>query len=285
MTILSALPYPGTVKYVVQVGLYPSSDPGFGIELQRSVGSTSNFGQIAVISPETAAGFVRYTDVLPHTTATYYYRARHTKPGYTDGAFTGITASTVGRLMQFQPGNGPFIGLTGAGVGQDLFLSSGASVKVGTESAAGSIGKTIRFPATQYVAAAAGVGYSYGLGTLVPQTTGTGFSYRASYVMPKGITITGFRAALQRKSAGSAAVCKLYRIDTAASATLITTLTSTQTAGSAVSLRNSSALSETVSTANYFIGDLSLSSSGASNNAALLYTEFDYAMADYQNAY
>lgn len=134
MTIVSGLPYPITVKYVIQVGLYPSSDPGFGIELQRSVGSTSNFGQIALISPETGSGFVRYSDVLPHTTATYYYRARHTKPGYTDGAFTGIVASTVGRLAQFQPGNEPFVSLTAAGFGQDIYLTPGNTIKVGTQS-------------------------------------------------------------------------------------------------------------------------------------------------------
>ena len=76
------------------VGLHPSSQPNFGVELSRAAGtSTHSFETVRKIGPNSGEPNV-YTDLLPLSTIRYLYRARHVREGYTAGAWTRIVGAT-----------------------------------------------------------------------------------------------------------------------------------------------------------------------------------------------
>lgn len=261
----------------IVLAYWPSSSPGFNVEIQRTNGSsTGTFVKLAIVDPAHNPS-MQYFDHLPVDNVTRYYRARHVREGYNDGPYTRVVSGKPGLLPI---GDMPQMPLTGAGVSPDIWLTSTSSIKVGSAGSSSFVTKKLRFPATQYIPINQGSFHSYGLGTLIPNTTTGSQTYRAPYIMPKGVTVTTFRACLQRKSTAASAVCKLYRVSTAGTATLVTTLTAS--AGASPAVVESSALSETISTANYFIGDLAMNATTATNAAALLWTEFDYRMSNYQ---
>jgi hypothetical protein len=77
----------------IVVALYPSTLGVFRIELQRGA-STSALARIAQLSQMQAGAPVLYQDVLPPTTTTYYYRARHTYHGFNPSTWTPLVSGT-----------------------------------------------------------------------------------------------------------------------------------------------------------------------------------------------
>lgn len=90
------------LQYGNVLGVYPSSDPSFDVEIQRASGSsTGTFAQIVRLDPvEGSVGMV-YRDILPNDNTTRVYRARHVKAGYTAGSFTKCVSGKPSPMIAF----------------------------------------------------------------------------------------------------------------------------------------------------------------------------------------
>lgn len=263
----------------IVLAYWPSSSPGFNVEIQRTNGSsTGTFVKLAVVDPAHNPS-MQYFDYLPVDNVTRYYRARHVREGYNNGPFTRVVNGKPGLLPL---GDMPQVPLTGAGVSPDIWLNSTSSIKVGSAGSSGAVTKKLRFPATVFQPASTSTPFGYGVGTLVCKgnTTATTYEYIAPLTMPKGVTVTKFRAAIARFSTKDSCVVQMYRITTAGVASSVCTLTAVS--GPSLAVYESSALSETVSTANYFIGRALMRDSSA-NNASMGWVEMEYTMSNYQH--
>jgi hypothetical protein len=80
----------------VVLGLTPSSDPTYEIEIQRASTASSSSGwyTIAVVGPQSTTWDYQYTDRLPFDNDVRKYRCRLTKEGYNAGAWS-TTLSAV----------------------------------------------------------------------------------------------------------------------------------------------------------------------------------------------
>lgn len=82
---------------VILVSIKPG-DPTFEVELQRALdaggGSPGTFASIITLPPMPSAGIV-FADKLPLDGVLRYYRARHVRQGWNDGAFSVASAGVA----------------------------------------------------------------------------------------------------------------------------------------------------------------------------------------------
>lgn len=116
------------LKVGVVLGMSPTSDPTFDLELARAT-SSGVYATIARLTPKGSGIPVSYTDLLPDDNTIRLYKARAVKDGWDAGDYTSaITAKPV-MLPEIPPNITP---LTGRGIGSVLFVSTGAPPQYGT---------------------------------------------------------------------------------------------------------------------------------------------------------
>lgn len=115
------------LKTGVMLGVSPSSDPTFDVEIARAT-SSGVYETIDRLSPNTGGVYPSFTDILPGTTNTFSYKARAIKDGWNAGDYTNAVTVRPSQLPEYFP---PITPLTGKGIGAPLFVASAAPPTVG----------------------------------------------------------------------------------------------------------------------------------------------------------
>lgn len=269
----------------ILVAAYPSTVRGVPIEIQNSTSTgaaSSNWGSIFL--PPSTRGPLFHTYNLPLSTKRYYFKARHNGGGFGAGSFTPIVSARPVALPDFMPP----ITLNAAGnieaPGANIIISSGNAPVVGSQNSTSFVTKTLRFPASALLRESTTYSEGRGIGTFVIALNSSG-KYQWQFVMPQGVTISRVRyCGTLRPTTTQISELKFYRVSTAGSASLVATLTMTTGAVLGRAVISSSALSETVTNATDFIGEVSLKTSTA-GYPSVIYGEVEYQMASYVKAY
>lgn len=122
-SILRAAP----LKSGVILGVSPSSDPTFDVEIARAT-SSGVYATVARLTPKGGGVPVSYTDILPVNNLAQSYKARAVKDGWLEGTYTAVVTAKAIALPEIAPNITP---LTGQTIGAPLFISTGAPPKYG----------------------------------------------------------------------------------------------------------------------------------------------------------
>lgn len=179
------------LKAGVMLGVSPSSDPTFDMEIARATSS----GVYTTVTRLTGKGLgvpVVFTDILPVDNFTRSYKARAVKDGWKEGDYTSVVSAKPVELPEITPNVTP---LTGKGIGSPLFVSTGAPVTVGQKVATSNVRKYLTIPFTSLIKDPLSSGtllYDMGLSAPIAReaspTTG-GTRGVLSAVLPPGVTI------------------------------------------------------------------------------------------------
>jgi hypothetical protein len=287
-TSISVATFGRPVYSGITLEAYPSTNAGLSVELQQATAnSTASSAWTSYLLAPTSSKSLRFTARVANSTKTWYFRARHpAQAGFSAGPFTATVMSKPAAFvptiqLRFLP-QLTYQGNVEIPAASDVWISSGKTVKVGTQVTTGIVTKTLRFGANGFVPTNNTFSYSYGIGTLTPGATGSSSVLRCVYPLSQGLKVTRFRARGRRNVAGQTLVLKLYSVTTTGGASLQTTLTFTTGAQQTVT---SSALSITLGAANYLIGEADLKSTTKINEPSLVYTELDYNQGTYVQTY
>lgn len=121
-TILRGAP----LKCGVILGISPSSDPTFDVELVRATSGV--YSTVARLTNLSGGIPVTYEDLLPNTTQHYSYKARAVKQGWLAGDYTAVLEVQPLQMPEILPKITP---LTGKGIGSPLFISTGSPPQYG----------------------------------------------------------------------------------------------------------------------------------------------------------
>ena len=255
------------LKCGIILGVSPSSDPTFDVEIVRatSSGVYSTVGRLTNLSGGIQPTF---EDLLPYTTQTFSYKARAVKDGWLAGDYTSVVTAKPLQLPEIGPNITP---LTGKALGANLYLSTGQSLAYGTPEVAQSYKKTVGFAANIFRAGSTAVSYSYGIGTLVPTTrnASTGANYKADLALPTGVTVYKAQWIYTRQTTAAVFRGELYSVSTAGTATAQWLKTSTAVSAGTKLVLTSSSFSFTVSNT-YAVAQVALKSTGGGGNDASL---------------
>lgn len=115
------------LKGGVMLGVSPSSDPTFDMEIARAT-SSGVYDTVARLTAKGSGIPVSYTDILPVDGFSRSYKARAVKDGWDPSAYTAVVSAKPVYLPEIAPNITP---LTGQTVGAPLFISTGAPPKYG----------------------------------------------------------------------------------------------------------------------------------------------------------
>lgn len=253
------------LKSGVMIGVSPSSDPTFDVEFARAT-SSGVYSTVARLTAKGAGVPVVFEDLLPVDGKVRNYKARAVKDGYQGGDYTAVLSVKPTYLPDAPPNVTP---ITGQKLGVNVFLSTAQKVAFGSAAVGSSYRKTIGLAATQFQPASPGVGYSHGIGTLVPTTAfpSTAVNYRATVPLPTGATVYKAQWIYGRLTTSAVFRAELYSVSTLGTATLQYGHTATVT-GANLSL-SSSSFSFTVANT-YAISAVALKSTEVGGNKASL---------------
>ncbi len=159
----------------------------------------------------------------------------------------------------------------------DLFIASTKTLKVGTVASPGVLTKTLRVPFAECLPVVESATWFCGAGYIRPNALNAATDYEAAVLMPKGVTLTAFKARMYRQTASDNAVAVLRRGADDGTQTALVTLTDV-TNGAWVTM--SGALSELVGDALYRFS-VSLKAVSANTDARLMWFELEYTVPDY----
>lgn len=268
-------------KSGVMLGMSPSSDPTFDIEMARAT-SSGVYVTIARLTPKGSGIPVSFTDILPVDNTRRSYKARAVKDGWDPGDYTAVVSAKPIILPEISPNVTP---LTGQKIGANLYLSTAQSLAYGTPAVAQSYKKTVRAGGTAFVPGSSGVSFSYGIGTLIPTTknVSTQANYVAHVELPENVTVYKARWIYSRTSANAVFRAELYSVSTAGTATLRYGKTSTSVSA-ATQVLSSSSFSFSVAS-RYVISRVAMKSTGAGGNrSAIVALEIGYQTPAAQTA-
>lgn len=268
------------LKSGIILGVSPSSDPTFDVDIARAT-SSGSYMSIARLTPKGSGIPVSYTDILPVTTSRYSYKARAVKDGWLEGDYTAVVTARPIFLPEFPP---PITPVTGKAIGVDVFLSTGQRLAYGNADSPSSFGKSVVVSGTMFRPKSTGVSYSYGIGTLVPTTRNpsTGQNYSATVFLPDNATVYKASWIYSRSSAAAVFRAALYSVSTAGLATLQYGKTSTAVSGTPLVLTSSS-FSFGVG-ANYLVSEVAMKSTANGNDASIVSLEVFYRTPNVQTA-
>lgn len=294
------------------IGLAPSTQSGFGIELQRT--SESGAGgaastaatSIAELDPVALAG-VPYFDDQPADGQKRFYRARHIADGYTEGAWTAWTTGHLPAQFSEKDVRNATAQVTGypshrsismtdeyyaasaanplgSEFSTSMYLPSTYTINVGTTGTPQTITKTIRVPHAEFMPMTTATDFVYSQEYLRPNSTSGTMDYVATILVPPGVTLTEFASQLFRTSSSGAATASvaLYRVDApsagAATLALLTHSGSSWQTGTA-------AISQLVTSTQAYVATVSLRTSTSIVDARLADVTLTYTMPSYDKGY
>jgi len=284
--------------------VFSPADPTFEVEIQRTVDNGAgapNVGaavSIVVLPPIPLTGST-YFDKLPVDGVKRFYRLRHTRKGWTDGAWSNWTAGKVpapdtrggkepvaigpGGIPRSYPfSDGKFALAAADAAGRELddhvFIVSGKTLKVGTVAAPASLTKTLRVPHTELIPESSAQSWFVTNSFTRPNTANTVVVLRGALVLPKGVTIIAARARMYRQNSGTdSAACAVVRINDDGTNTALATINHS---GTGWNTNASSVLSQLVGDDAYSI-EVQLLGVSAVTDARFMWVELDYTMPSY----
>lgn len=283
----------------ITVGVYPSSDPAYDIQLYRaastksgagptSVPASSKFSELATLGVINGAARVSYVDPLPLSNTLWWYKARSVRTNVaTPSAFTTAVVAQAATLPTTAPGAIPW---GGRPVNIGLKFTTVAQINVVSSSGGtGKLNKTIRFPAAMMSPGRSGGKFILGSsGTAVPVldpgTSSGSQEFILPYLMPRGATVTAWRVQYLRFKPGGTATFRLAKVSSSGGYSVLKSIN-----GATGSFRStgSSTVSYTYTTGGgYLLADISLQRAGGLLNLVGLYwTEVDYYISRYDHSH
>lgn len=270
----------------VTVEAYPSTLRSLTIELQSATANTTASSRWnSVFLPPSSAGPLRYTFPLPETTKGIFIRGRHpAQAGFTNGPFTPVVNAKPKIVPIVQRPVVPqvtFRGNVEIPSGSDVFASSSKTIKVGTQVTTGTLTKTLRIHAMEFVPRQDLSQWEFGNADARPRTAAVTLSLNAPIVLPKGILITTFKTRFFRGTTADTASFGLAGVNDTGGSTALATCTHDATSWQ----------TKTVSAINHTVGDEGYLVSGTltgvltPNNARVLWVEVGYTVPSYDKTY
>ena len=283
----------------ITVGVYPSSDPFYDIQIYRaastksgagptSVPASSKFSELATLGVINGQASVTYRDSLPLSNTLWWYKARSVKTNVaTPSAFTTAVYSQAGLMPTSTPGAIPW---GGRPVNVGLKFTTVAQLNVVSSSwGTGKLTKTIRFPAAMMSPGKSGGKFILGSsGTAVPVldpgTSSGSQEFLLPYLMPRGATVTAWRFQYARFKPGGTATFRLAKVSSSGGYSILKSISATT---SAFRSTGTSTVSYTYTTGGgYLLADISLQrAAGLLNLVGLYWTELDYYISRYDHSH
>lgn len=260
------------LKSGVILGVSPSSDPTFDMELARA-SSSGVYETIGRLTGKGAGIPVSYTDILPLDNQTRLYKARAVKDGWDAGDYTSVVSCKPIVLPEIAPNITP---LTGKGIGIDVFLSTGQAISFGSAAVQEYYTKTLRVPAMDCLPQTSTVAYAFnGSAELFPNSTdNTARIYYAPVGMPLGATLVGLNARVFRGTTGATVTVNFQQVNSTGSVVTVIGDTSTATGYHFIA---TTAFSLPASTAFVYSLDVRLTSNNAAKtNARFVWCDLTY---------
>ncbi len=284
----------------ITVGVYPSSDPFYDIQIYRaastksgagptSVPASSKFSELATLGVINGQASVTYRDSLPLSNTLWWYKARSVKTNVaTPSAFTTAVYSQVGIMPTSTPGAIPF---TGRPINAQIRLTTQAILQLASTSGstAGKLAKNLRFPAAGFQPVSSTTKWFLGPGALGGyslQASTTPATFIQSYIMPKGVTVTSWKMSYVRFSAGAGSTFKvvLHKVSSSGGDVILKTFTPSTSANGTIT---TSTLNYTYSSnGGYLFALLTFNRAGGILKLEEVnFTELGYNMTQYGHAY
>jgi len=280
-------------KTGITVGLYPSSDPSYDLNLWRAASTqgvsqptSSKFSELATLGVINGGAPVPYVDQLALTKTYWWYKVRSIKTNVaTPSAFTTGVVSQPGILPTSTPGAIPF---TGRPINAQIRLTTQALLAL-----ASTAGSTAGF-----VQKWRQVGHA----AFQPSSTDdVQIVQRSFFVSPRftnpgvqrligdvqfapGTVLTGLRARVFRGSTKQSVTVTLERITGDAGFTLAQASFQHTTAGTWTTLTETTAFTRTVTTGDSFTIGVAWDSTAGSTSVGLEQVSVGYRMPAYHNA-
>lgn len=202
------------LKTGVILGISPSSDPTFDVELARA-SSSGSYTTLGRLTPKGSGIPVSYTDLLPDDNAIRLYKARAVKDGWEPGDYTSVVSAKPQPLPEISPNITP---VTGKPLGVSVFMSNAAPTAYGSPASTGAFEKMSVLAGTDFIGITNSVPYRTGanFGSLRPTTanSSTQFVYVANAQIPIGVTVYGVEALYRRGSTNAVFAVALDSIGT-----------------------------------------------------------------------
>lgn len=270
----------------VELGIHPSTEGRFAIELRRSTQSSTSSTAWFTHQLDPSSGNFQYVVSLPLSTQTYYFQARHVGIGYSNGSYTPVVSA---KPVKIALGGTPKIARGKSGAVEvplgDVWLTSGKTIKVGTQATTSKEPKVLRVPYSQFAHNKGGA-LIMDNGVLRNSTL-TLQTYESGVYLPRGIRLThilsrGYRSGT---STSSRLVVNLIRYSSLGVGTGLATNTHTAAGWSS----QGSTLNQTVGAEGYTL-ELAMQSSSptppaSTNGSRFAYVDITYEMPSYVKAY
>ena len=211
-TILRGAP----LKSGVMLGVSPSSDPTFDVEIARAT-SSGVYATITRMTPKGEGVPALYTDVLPVDGFTRSYKARAVKDGWLEGDYTAVVSGKPIQLPEIGPNITP---LTGQTVGAPLFISTGAPPQYGKANNADAYTKSFTVYPFEFSSTLSAVAAVRAPNRLYPVTALTAFDFYAPVPLPANATVT--EVGLQYRRNGALGVVR-FRLQVVSASTITVT--------------------------------------------------------------
>ena len=262
------------LKSGVMLGISPSSDPTFDVEMARAT-SSGVYTTLARLTNKGEGNPSLYTDLAPLDGQARSYKARAVKDGWTPGDYTAVVSAKPVLLPEISPNVTP---LTGKGIGSNVFLSTAQKVQFGSAANQKYYRKTLRVGAGDCMADTSTGLYAFnGQGELYPNSTNNSVhTYFAPVGAPLGCIFVSMKARVYRGTTGGTVEVDFNQVNSTGA--VVTTVVAISTAaGGYQSLTNNIGGSLPASTAYMYNLIVKLKS----NNAARTNARFSWCDITY----
>lgn len=183
------------LKVGILLGVSPSSDPTFDVEIVRAT-SSGTYSTVARLTNLSGGVPATYEDLLPFTTQTFSYKARAVKAGWLAGDYTAAVSARPTPMPEILPKITP---VTGQQLGAPLFISTGAPPQYGKANSQQYYDASLDVYPFEFTSTANAVTYSANEQRLYNQTTAAR-TYRWKSVIPNGSSVGQIDLRYQRPS-------------------------------------------------------------------------------------
>lgn len=274
------------------LGVHPSTERNFNIELRRSTQSSTASTNWVTELLQPTSGFFTHRVPLPLSTRTFYFQARHTGLGYSAGAYTPVVSAKPVAL--------PLAVTTPITRGKsgdieaplaNVWLTSAKTIKVGTQATTATKDKSMIVGAYAFHEGTTSTLFNRLGGGLAPSTNAgaTTQEFWATFIFPSGVTLTSMRVTGESRSGTSSkvevTVYKKFR-GTIGNTSMFTVTVPNTTHLLQATTGLSSALSQTVSSTQVILARLKLKLRGGafgSSNARFHTLTWRYRMPDFDD--
>lgn len=262
------------LKTGILLGVSPSSDPTFDVEVARAT-SSGVYATVATLTPKGGGIPVTFEDILPMDNFARSYKARAVKDGWNPGSYTGVVTAKPVMLPEFLPNITP---MTGQQIGVPMFLSTGAPPKFGKAALTQTYDKFFDLYPFGFFSTANAVAYNANSQYLWPATTAARAFYQR-LVLPANSTIGTIEVLYRRPSTKGSL---RFRIQSLAPSTFGATMIDYTATGAGAGIFTKTFSSAGMGTGNvaYYARIDITSTSGSTASVMFRYADVQYGQAN-----